>query len=61
MYNADEKANSFISEKIKTLFPKQVTEYECSVDGQDGKRMVLGNLDDFGKVNHTLLARLLFR
>ena len=38
-----------VAEKVKARFPGKVVEYDCSVEGREGKRMVLGNLDMFGQ------------
>ena len=38
-----------VAEKVKKHFPGSVVEYDCSVEGREGSRMVLGNLDKFGQ------------
>ncbi|XP_076439571.1 TPR repeat-containing protein DDB_G0287407-like [Babylonia areolata] len=40
---------SVLKQKVKSHFPERVEEYDCSVEGREGKRAVLGNLDHFGR------------
>ncbi|KAK7494275.1 hypothetical protein BaRGS_00014557 [Batillaria attramentaria] len=39
-----------LKDKVKQHFPDRVVEYDATVEGREGNRMLLGNLDHFGKV-----------